>query len=54
MALALEQVGSVDGAGGDLDEDLAGAGGRVGHLLPGQDLGSTGLGDHDGVHGPQQ
>ena len=52
VALPLQQVGPVDRAGGDVDEDLARSGDRVGHLLPAQDLGSTRPAHHDGAHGP--
>ncbi len=50
-AQALQHVGPVDPGGGELDQDLAGAG--LGHRPAGgcQHLGSAGLADLDGGHG---
>ena len=49
-ALPLHQVRAVDPAGGDVDDHLARAGDRVGHLEPVQHLGFAGFGDDDSVH----
>ena len=50
-ALALVGVDVVDAGRGDLDQQLARAGGGVGQLGGGQDLRSAGLGDLDRAHG---
>ncbi|GAA3054693.1 hypothetical protein GCM10020000_41060 [Streptomyces olivoverticillatus] len=49
-ALPLEQVGAVDGAGHDLDQDLSRSGRGVGDLRPHQGLGSAGYGNGDRMH----
>jgi hypothetical protein len=40
---ALEQVGTVDRGGDHVDQDLTGPGSRIGHLGPGQNLGTARL-----------
>jgi hypothetical protein len=54
VALALQQVGPVDGAGGHIQHDFAGAGLRVRHRSPLQHLRPTRLPHCDRVHGPRR
>ena len=50
-ARPLVGVDEVHPRGGDADEHLSGARGRVGDLVEAHDLGTTGFGDTDGAHG---
>ena len=45
LAEALQHVGAIDARGGDVDQDFAGGGNRIGTLDELQDLRRTGLGD---------
>ena len=49
-ALALEEIGPVDGGGGHVDQYLAGAQFGIGYLGPTQDLGTAWLTDRHRVH----
>lgn len=50
-ALPLQQIGAVDGARDDVDEDLSLAGHGIGHLGPDKRLGTTRFGNRDRMHG---
>jgi len=51
VALALQQVGPVDGGGGDVEQHLAGARTGIGLLGELQHFGAARLGDRDRAHG---
>lgn len=50
VSLTLQQVSTVDGARGDLDDDFAFTGHGIGDLGPFENIGIAGLTDGDRVH----